>query len=329
LKYYTVFSGPDYSLALVELQSLLEAYNISSNLELVLNGRIGLFEAPGLPKSFFERHALVKEAGEVYGLFKSKEEMFKFAHRLSIDDTSKFKVDSVGFEAHEKSEIDVMIGKALEARGFVVDLKKPENIIRVINAGESYILGKVIAMAKARWVARRPRIRPFFHPSVLHPKLARLMVNLSMIKEGKVLLDTCAGTGSILIEGEQVNAISIGLDLSKKMVYGCSRNIHMFAPENAEIILADARKIPLRKVDAVATDPPYGRSSSNMGIDTMKLREDILKEVKSIITKGGLCVMMSPSNQLPQGNDGLELKQRHNLYVHSQLTRTISIFRRV
>lgn len=329
MKYYTIFSGPDYDLALVELQSLLEAYNIYSDVELTLHGRIGLFESSDLPKAFFERHALVKEAGKVYGIFKNKEEMFDFAHKLRIEDGNTFKVDSVGFDAVDKSEIDITLGKVLEARNYVVNLREPKNIIRVINAGESYILGKVIATAKARWVARRPRIRPFFHPSVLHPKLARLMVNLSMIKEDQVLLDTCAGTGSILIEGEQVNAVCIGLELSKKMVYGCSRNIRVFAPENAEIILADARKIPLRKVDAVATDPPYGRSSSNMGIDTMKLREDILKEVKDIITKGALCVMMSPSDQLPQENEWLKLKQRHNLYVHRQLTRTISIFRRV
>ncbi len=329
MKYYTIFSGPDYALALFELESLLEAYDISSNVELVLYGRIGLFEAKELPKAFFERPALVKEAGNVYGLFKNKEEMFSFAHQLRIEDGNTFKVDSLGFDAHDKSEIDVIIGKILEARGYEVKLKEPENIIRVINADGKYILGKIIALAKARWVARRPRIRPFFHPSVLHPKLARLMVNLSMVRENEVLLDTCAGTGSILIEGEQVNAISIGLELSKKMLYGCSRNIHMFAPENAEIILADARKIPLRKVDAVVTDPPYGRSSSNMGIDTKKLREEILKEVKDILAKGRICVMMSPSNQLPQGNEGLKLMQRQNLYVHRQLTRTISIFRKV
>jgi len=316
-------------LAVSELENLLEAYSIPPAIEVIFDGRIGLFEAKELPKGFVERPSLIKEIGELYGFFKSKEEVLNFAIQVRIREGSTFKVDSVGLEKGEKFEVDMKVGKAMEGRGYVVKLKGAENIIRVIKAGESYLLGRMIGITKGRWVTRRPRIRPFFHPSALHPKLARLIVNLSRVREDEILLDPCAGTGSVLIEGEQINALPVGLELSKKMVYGCLKNLQTFAPNNAEIILADARKIPLRKVDAVATDPPYGRSSSNMGVDTRTLREDILKDVKKLLPKGGLCVMMSPSSQLPQGNDSLKLQQRHDLYVHRQLTRTISIFRSV
>ncbi|MEM0118088.1 MAG: hypothetical protein QXV32_06545 [Conexivisphaerales archaeon] len=320
-------SGPDYELARKEILSLLECYGISSNVE-IIDEKIVVLETPELPEQVFARLALTREVGRVFDILHSNDELLASASNIRFEHGQTFKVDSIGFDGSEKLKIDSEVGETICGNGYTVRLEHPDNVVRIIKAETCLLVGRVIGVAKRRWVDRRPRARPFFHPSALHPKLARLLVNLSKVKEGEVLLDPLAGTGSILIEGAVIGAYSIGLELSKKMVEGCMKNLENFAKDDSEIVMADARMMPIRRADAIATDLPYGRSSSVLGIDRSELRVSLMKEAKRVLKSRDICLMMSPSKELPSEDVDLALQYRHDLYVHRNLTRTISVFRR-
>ena len=67
---------------------------------------------------------------------------------------------------------------------------------------------------------RKVQHRPFFSPISLHPKLARVLVNISAIKRDETLLDPFCGTGGILIEAGLIGAKVIGSDIEEKMIEG-------------------------------------------------------------------------------------------------------------
>jgi tRNA G10 N-methylase Trm11 len=78
----------------------------------------------------------------------------------------------------------------------------------------------------------------------------------------------------------------------------------------------------------VATDIPYGRTSSTKG----KGGEDVLRlalsVLPSLLRSGSWAVLMHPRQLEIQSSKELALEGEHDLYVHKFLTRTISILRR-
>jgi tRNA (guanine10-N2)-dimethyltransferase len=181
---------------------------------------------------------------------------------------------------------------------------------------------------KKSWRLRRPRARPFFHPSVLYPKFARGLVNLSRVKEGEVLLDPFCGTGSVLIEASIIGINTIGMDISMKMCRGALNNLKHYMLESLGIINSDALMPPIKKVDAIVTDIPYGRCASSRGIETMNLLQEFIPQAEIIMPKGRFCIIVHPNTIRMDGLDAFEVKERHEVYVHRTLTRAITILRK-
>jgi tRNA (guanine10-N2)-dimethyltransferase len=98
------------------------------------------------------------------------------------------------------------------------------------------------------------------------------------------------------------------------------------------LILADSRRIPLFKVDAIVTDPPYGRSSSTLKSTTKQLVEEVLAASQSLLGVGQRICIASPKT-LNISRIGKKLGYRHVeshfAYVHQTLTREIAVFEKV
>jgi tRNA (guanine10-N2)-dimethyltransferase len=210
-----------------------------------------------------------------------------------------------------------------------VNLENPDVLFYVIITNDKALFCLNVAEAEEEGFSkRRPGFRPFFHPSSMHPRLARAMVNLSGARLGSRFLDPFCGSGGILIEAGLIGCDTIGVDVDLQMVKGSKTNLKAIATGSFDVITGDARHLSMREVDAVATDPPYGRSSSTKGRETRDLVEDFLGQTTSLLkTRSKICLSV-PSDVSMNGlaSKGLKTLEAHLVRVHRSLVRRITVF---
>ena len=210
-----------------------------------------------------------------------------------------------------------------------VDLRNPDyELSLVVGEGRTYLALTVPGSMQQSWAERRPRRRPFFHPSAIFPKLSRALVNFTRCKEGDVLFDPFAGTGSLPIEGSEAGLACIAADRSKRMALGALANMSAFRQSWLGVIRADAFAPPLTQVDGIATDIPYGRASSAGGRDAQTVADLAASSLPPLLKTGGRLVFMHPESVFMKETGGLRLEEEHHLYIHRKLTRSITILRK-
>jgi tRNA (guanine10-N2)-dimethyltransferase len=229
-------------------------------------------------------------------------------------------------------ELEIKLGQQIlnlvpEAK---VNLKHPDKTFIGIITDEKLVFGlKLTDISSKTFSERRPRKKPFFHPSAMPSKLARCMVNLAHAKAEGIILDPFCGTGSSLIEATYIGCHVLGVDAAKRMVRGCRENLRFFGINAEGLILADARKLPFFKVDCIVTDPPYGRSASTLKATTHDLVYEVLVSAYSLLPYGHRICIASPKT-LNIREIGLSIGfkhiESHFAYVHSTLTREVAVF---
>ena len=213
-----------------------------------------------------------------------------------------------------------------------VSLENPNIEVRgLITDSTTYVGLKLSELNRSQFENRKAQHRPFFSPISLHPKLARVMVNLSSIKKGETLLDPFCGTGGILIEAGLIGARVIGSDIEDKMVDGCKNNLDFYDLKNYEVLHSDIGNITrhVAKVDAVVTDFPYGKATTTKGEDIRKLYERAFENISCVLKENGRAVIgLSNKNMLPLGEKYFSLVEKHGFRAHSSLTRYFAVFQK-
>jgi tRNA (guanine10-N2)-dimethyltransferase len=212
-----------------------------------------------------------------------------------------------------------------------VDLENPDNEIRVIISNRGHI-GVVLAKIKRNaFEKRKVQNRPYFSPVSLHPRLARALVNLSRVKAGERLLDPFCGTGGVLMEASLIGAKAMGSDIDSKMVEGCKENLEKFKIDNAEVFHADIGGISevFSQVDAIATDPPYGKSATTNKEGVKSLYERSFLSFSDVLKKEGYLSIVLPDEELiKMGKGNFHLIENHPFRVHRSLTRNFCVFQK-
>lgn len=241
---------------------------------------------------------------------------------------------------HVKSYASKINGMALEGKlgklvlnkktNAKVKLRKPEKTFLGILTSEKFIFGlKLAEILPKPFVERRPRKKPFFHPSAMSAKLTRCMVNLAKPKTGELLLDPFCGTGSTLIEAALIGCNVLGIDIKRRMVRGSLKNLTHFNIKPEGVIVADARSPPITRVDCLVTDPPYGRSATTLRRTTKQIVEEVLVTANSMLDKSRRICIAAPKT-LNIGRMGAAFGYKHLdshfVYVHRSLTREIAVF---
>ena len=106
-----------------------------------------------------------------------------------------------------------------------VNLENPKTLVQLFITKNRAYCGVLIYENREDFESRKAHLRPFPHPSSLHPKVARALVNLAGAKENEILLDPFCGTGGLLIEAGLMKIKVIGYDISKMMADGCIENL--------------------------------------------------------------------------------------------------------
>jgi tRNA (guanine10-N2)-dimethyltransferase len=145
-----------------------------------------------------------------------------------------------------------------------------------------------------------------------------------------MFLDPFCGVGGILIEAAVIGCDIVGIDASPRMLKGARRNLTHFQFNPTGLIQADARTPPVGGggVRAIATDPPYGRGSSTMGVKMTTLIREFLERAASLLSKDGHLCIATPSEvdvERYAHGGGFNLREQHLVRVHRSLTRRFTV----
>ncbi len=226
------------------------------------------------------------------------------------------------------TEFEKSCGWMFHNAGIKINFKRPKDTVRIYLTKKETRYGRLVFSAdRTQFEKRKDKFRPFQSPVSLHPRIARALVNLARINKGNSVLDPFAGTGGILIEAGLMGAKVHGVDIKRWMVEGCKKNLKHYKIRH-HVELGDSLKLetPKEKFDAVITDPPYGRSTNPKGLN--KLYSNFMKVVSKLIKRGGYLVISSHKPRIPIAK-GLKLVEKHELYIHKELTKKIFVYKRL
>lgn len=235
------------------------------------------------------------------------------------------KVDAEGFGYEVNIEMMRELGEIAARMGFDIDVKEPDLLLKAYRHGEMIYLALGRPPPKNKWASRDLSLRPFKHPAMLKPKLARALVNLSRPRKSCRLLDPFSGTGSILIEASAVGCTPIGVEIKHALPRGSLQNLR-WAHVAGEVIRGDARQIPLRRIDSIATDMPYGRMSGVVGESTDSSLNRLVEEMPDILTDGYAAIMVR-ERTVEHECDEAKIVEKHYYREHDALTRKILVYR--
>ncbi|MFX1319436.1 MAG: hypothetical protein ACFE9D_08250 [Promethearchaeota archaeon] len=214
-----------------------------------------------------------------------------------------------------------------------IGLASPDVLFLGVINGKQFFFGPHLATRERRGFSkRRSPLRPFFVPSAINPKIARVLVNLSRAKQGGEFLDPFCGTGGLLLEAAEIGCLPVGFDIDISMLAGSQQNLtHFKVPFYG--CLADAREPPIRRngVESIATDPPYGRSSSTKGAAISRLIKDSLASFAPILKPGGFLCLALPLEYFREDmipSESFIIKEMHTMRIHRSLHRHIVVLER-
>lgn len=221
-------------------------------------------------------------------------------------------------------------GAVFVERGYAVDLADPADECRIVattDAGTiSWFVGWRHCTPERGFGPRRPSNRPFQQPGTMGPQLARTIVNLAGVDDGSVFLDPMCGPGALLIEAALVGGRPVGMDAQARMVTGAGRNVVAFADVEVDLVRGSASVIPVRSVDAVAFDAPYGRQSPIAHDSARGLIDATLEELVGLVDRC-VAVFDEPIESLARRH-GWRVDDRFDRRVHRSLTRVVSVLTR-
>jgi tRNA (guanine10-N2)-dimethyltransferase len=324
-------SGEHESLPCAEIAGCLKAQDIKFEIRFK-DSSVLIMDAPGMEIKKMQKRLALSHYIDSYLFFCEVENISDLKEPIEIEEGS-FAVRAKRIQnAHSHIDLKQVEGQIADLVNgkYPVDLENPESEIRVILASKLYVGKKLVKIPRSSFDERKVKYRPYFSPVSLHPRLARTLVNLSRIKEGQTLLDPFCGTGGVLIEAALIGSKTIGSDIDERMVRGAKENLSSLNIDS-ELFCADISEVINRvaKVDAIATDPPYGKAATTNREDVFSLYNRAFEAFSDILKPGGYaCVVLPDLELIDIGKEYLSLKETHSMKVHRSLTRHFCLFKR-
>jgi tRNA (guanine10-N2)-dimethyltransferase len=217
-------------------------------------------------------------------------------------------------------ELERLLGSLIKG---TVGLDNPVSEYQAVFSADRCYLGRIIRRIDRRsFDLRRPGSREFFHPGVMMPRMARALVNITLIRKGEYLLDPFCGTGGFILEAVMTGARGIGSDINPLMVSGSRMNVR-----EGDFICADATALPFKSssIDSVATDLPYGQSVSIGAGSLDELYKDALEEIQRVLISGRRAVLVTHRDISSYAGDVMEILASYSQRVHRSLTRRVLV----
>lgn len=148
------------------------------------------------------------------------------------------------------------------------------------------LFGRIVQKCNYKDIEIRDMQKPVRRENLsIPPRLAKIMINLSEIKEDEVLLDAFCGIGVILIEALNMDIKSVGIDRDKKAIDGATRNIEWFkfSRENYKLVNNDSSKIKISPVNVLVSEPDFGKTFRKS--PGKKEAEEIIKKFEDLMIR--------------------------------------------
>lgn len=148
--------------------------------------------------------------------------------------------------------------------------------------------GRIIEESDYEKIEKRDMGKPARRNELsISPRLAKILINLSQVKEGETLLDPFCGVGTILQEALLQNIKVIGIDKDRKAIDCSELNLKWFNfdKNNYKLINEDSAKIKISEVNGIATEPDLGELQKRMPSEAKakEITEEFEKLIISII----------------------------------------------
>jgi tRNA (guanine10-N2)-dimethyltransferase len=201
-----------------------------------------------------------------------------------------------------------------------VDLRNACTQVGLFVHGHAVHAGLLLHRSTSDFESRKAHKRPRLHPSSMHPKLSRAMVNLTGITRG-ALHDPFCGSGGILIEAGLMGLKAIGYDIDDRLIERAEHNLRHYDISGARLAVKDSTKLR-HGMRYIATDLPYGRNTKKEGM----LYKRFFAMLSHCLT--GQAVIGIPAKvrykSLMKGK-GLCLDSTATYYIHKSLTKRILV----
>ena len=344
-KLFFLVSGENPTLPFAEVKAILEAENFAYSILFKLTQVLVLKSDSRCLESIAHRSSLTRACGIFVTRCKASiKEILSSIKRVSLEDyISPSESFAVRIRRIRRSAPEINglllereIGRIIfeSVKGTKVNLERPEKTFLGILSDGNFIFGlRTIEIKGGEFKKRGPSRTVFSHSAAIPPKMARCMVNLARPKAGDLVLDPFCGTGSFLVEAGLIGCRVIGSDIKRKMIEGSIQNLSACGVKSEGLLIADARVPPLppSSIDCIVTDPPYGTSTTTLGMRTSEVFESFLSAARDLLKKGG-CVCLAAPETVNVSRIGEELgfkhKESHFIYIHRRLTREIAVFTR-
>jgi len=341
--FFLRLSGENEALAEAEVRAILDSEEIEYKILERLPQVLILSSTSDSLETLSERCSLTREGGSL--LFMCRVQLRDIHNKMLKIDESRLGLRGESFSVRirriqgssreiEREDLEREIGRLILMRrsDLRVDLQKPTNLFLGLLTGEKLVFGlKHIEVKRRDFRSRKPRKRPFFHPTSMSPILARAIVNLARCRRGEIILDPFCGTGSILLEAGMMDRKVIGSDAKADMVSGTLKNLRQWGIDPEGLVVSESGYLPFREVKSIATDTPYGKLSTTLGEDPKSVLEGFFKSAAKIVPKGRHICVGSRSNtdlNILARDKGFIVVERIPVREHRSLTRIISVLRK-
>ena len=293
-------------------------------------------EGPGYLIASFDERAVDPIADRISLTHKIGRHLCSFdPHDISpIDDVQlpegSFAIRSRRFEGRMR-EIDSQdlirkVGAKLSEEN-PVRLKDPDLEVHMIMSDRVHLFLEVRDIDRNILETRKVGERPFFSPISLHPRYARAIINLTGAHRGDTILDPFCGTGGLAIEAAFMGMRPIISDFDDNMIVGTQENMEYYGLELEDFATIDISDVPdtFGQVDAIATDPPYGRSTHTGGEPIDSIYRRAMDAFAEVLRPGGAAGVVLPHTI---DSKRLNLESHFVQRVHGSLSRHYHVFKK-
>jgi tRNA G10 N-methylase Trm11 len=275
---YLFILGRNVELSVAEIKSFFEKEGINFRILSKISNGLLIETQKNLEKGTVEKLGGIISVGEVIAEG-SVEKISKELDEIPLYEGKSNKLNYVVFDFHGKNYIDVLI--YLKERFKRERLKATEKKITgniKLQSGElvpnlssklvdkkffvfENCFGEITESTDYEKIEKRDMEKPVRRESLsISPRLSKILINLSQVKENETLLDPFCGIGSILQEALLQNIKAIGIDKDKLAVENAKLNLEWFKFNKSDYLLLneDSSKARIRNVEAIATEPDLG-----------------------------------------------------------------------
>lgn len=245
--------------------------------------------------------------------------ILNFSNEISIENLrseieNKFRAEKLKASYKSaKGEIKMQEGNSLV--GSPSNLNSID-VIYFLFKNEKDYFGIIEEVYNPKEIEKRDMKKPVRREAfAISPRLAKILINLSQIKEKENLLDPFCGIGVILQEALLQGINTIGIDINENAIGHAKKNINWLEKNysikaNYKLINENSKTVKIFQVDGVATEPSLGmllkkiperRQAILMIKKFENLIVDVLNNIKKYVKKNGKIVFTAPLIKIIRG----------------------------